>query len=228
MPGTPHWDPHAPKATAHTGSATPLPAGGGKAGLMMAQLIRAAQPLRSRLCSPPCPLPAPSGSFVHPQRRREPGLGTAGAAPPRARGPGAAPRAGAVYCKGNEDFPRLSAGEEPLVSPVLASDEGRWGWEGWRTHRLSPALPGLGSALGMANFGLPSSPPRLRQRLEVLILPQGSADHPQEIIPEPLPPSSEKSRNSQLCCMQGQFLPGDSYVNITWQQKHLFSPSPPC
>lgn len=38
----------------------------------------------------------------------------------------AAPRAGAVYCKGNEDFPGLSAGK----GAALASDEGRWGWEG--------------------------------------------------------------------------------------------------
>lgn len=59
----------------------------------------------------------------------------------------------------------------------------------------------------------------------MFILPQGSAERPQEIIPEPFSPSSEKPRISQLCCMQGQFLPGDSYVNITWQLKQLFSPS---
>lgn len=45
--------------------------------------------------------------------------------------------------------------------------------------RLSPALPGLGSALGMGNFGLALSPLRLSQRLEVFIVPQGSAEHPQ-------------------------------------------------
>lgn len=89
---------------------------------------------------------------------------------------------------------------------------------------MSPALP-AGLRLGMGNVGLPLSPVRLSQRLELFILPQGPAEIPQEINPNSASPSSEKSRNSQLCCAQGQLLPGDSYINITWQLKLLFSPS---
>lgn len=108
----------------------------------------------------------------------------------------AAPRAGAVYCKGNEDSPGLGAGEGLCEQGMRAEGAG-----GVKDPQIIPCSLWAGLGAGDGEFRAPLSSPRLSQRLEVFVPPQGSA----EIIPHPASPSSEKSPDSSSAVFRGRF-----------------------